>query len=63
MKIYVKGVSGNLHTLEIRENADVSVLRHRLEELEGIPGEQLQMTYAGQELENGVLIKEYGIGG
>lgn len=63
MKIYVKGINGALHTLDIKEAADISVLRQRLEELEGIPREQLVMVYAGKELEDGFALKDYGIGG
>ena len=52
MQIFVKTLTGKTITLEVEPGDSISTVKTKIQEKEGIPPDQQQLTYQGKLLEN-----------
>ena len=61
MQIFVKTVTGKTMTLDVQASDFVDDVKARLQDMDGIPPDQLRMIFAGKELKDDYTLAEYNI--
>ena len=62
MQIFIKTLDGRSRAFEVGSDMKVKVLKSLIEEKEGIPENQQRLLFMGKQLEDDVVLGEYGIG-
>ena len=60
-QISVKAPTGRSFTLEIKSSDTMETIKAKIQEKEGIPSANQQLTFAGKPLEDGRTVSEYRI--
>ena len=61
MMLFLKTETGNTHKIYVHPNDKIENLKMSIQEKEGIPPNQQQLTFLGQQLKEGRSLREYGI--
>jgi ubiquitin C len=61
MQIFVKTLTGKSISFEVEPGDTIDLLKKKIHDREGIHLEQLRLTYAGKELEDGQILSHYNI--
>ena len=60
-QIFIQTLQGKNITLNIKDSDKIEDIKSKINEIEGIPTDQMRLIFGGKQLEDGHTISDYGI--
>jgi len=61
MQLFIKTLTGKTFTIETESTDSVDSVKTKIEDVEGIPIDQIRLVYVGRQLEDGRTLSNYQI--